>query len=111
MNTSKCAVIYARVATEEALNDGKLSAQVETCRQYATQHGFTVTAEHIITEVYTGITLKRPGLDRVRALTAEREVDAVIVFTVDRLSRDAAHLRLLYEERRRIGIDVHYANR
>ncbi len=106
MNENKRAVIYARVATED-LNGSKLSPQVEACRQYADQYGLTVAENHVITEVCSGIRLKRPGLDRVRALAAGRKVDAVIVFTPDRLSRDVAHLLLLYEEWQRSGIDVH----
>ena len=111
MNESKRAVIYARVAPHEPLNDRNLSTQVEACRRYATHHGLAVTANQIITEVYSGATIKRPGLDRVRALTDGREVDAVIVYTLDRLSRNPAHLLFLYEEWQRIGIEVHHVSR
>ncbi len=111
MNESKRAVIYARVATHEPLNDHSLSTQVEACRKYAAHHGLDVTEEHIITEVYTGAKISRPGLDRVRALTDRREVDAVIVSTPDRLSRNLAHLLCLCEEWQLIGIEVHYVSR
>ncbi len=109
MNQGKRAVIYARVATDD-LNDSKLSTQVEACRQYAEQRGLTVTADHIITEVYSGATIERSGLDRVRALAARREVDAVISYAPDRLSRNAAHLLFLCEEWQRIGIEVHFVS-
>jgi DNA invertase Pin-like site-specific DNA recombinase len=65
MNEHKRAVIYARVATQ-GLNDDNLSTQIEACRQYATQHGLTVIVDHIIVNsCYSGLTLNRPGLDRV----------------------------------------------
>lgn len=105
MNEGKRVVIYARVATD-GLNGSNLSTQVEACRRYADQHGLTVTAEHIITEVYSGIRLTRPGLDRVRALAAGREIDAVILSTIDRLSRDADQLLFLHEEWQRSGVDL-----
>jgi site-specific DNA recombinase len=111
MNERKRAVIYARVATQD-LNDDKLSTQVEACRQYATQHGLTVAADHVITDPsYSGLTLNRPGLDRLRALTEAQKVDVVIVYTRDRLSRDLDHLLLLCVEWQRLGIEVYYVSR
>ncbi|CAG0957716.1 hypothetical protein PLCT2_00574 [Planctomycetaceae bacterium] len=57
MNESNRAVIYARVATDD-LNGSELPAQIETCRQYADQLGFTVAEDHIVAEVYSGIMLR-----------------------------------------------------
>jgi site-specific DNA recombinase len=111
MNARKRAVIYARVATQD-LNDDKLSTQVDACRQYAFQHGLMVAVDQVITDpCCSGLTLNRPGLDRLRALTEAQKVDVVIVYTRDRLSRDLAHLLLLLEEWQRIGIELYYVSR
>jgi site-specific DNA recombinase len=110
MSESKRAVIYARVATHEPLNDHGLSAQVEACRKYAARHSLTVTEDHIIAEVYSGAKINRPGLARVRVLADRRAVEAVIVSTPDRLSRYPAHLLRLCEEWQLIGIEVHYVS-
>jgi DNA invertase Pin-like site-specific DNA recombinase len=57
MNARKCAMIYARVATEQQLKDHGLSTQVEACRRYANQHGLTVEVDHVVTDpCYSGLT-------------------------------------------------------
>ena len=47
----------------------------------------------------------------MRGLTDRREVDAVIVYTSDRLSRNLAHSLILREEWQRAGIELHYVSR
>ena len=42
-------------------------------------------------EGYSGASLIRPGLERVRDLAAEGELDAVLVYAPDRLSRRYAY--------------------
>ena len=49
-------------------------------------------------EGYSGATLVRPGLERVRDLAAEGQIDAVLVYSPDRLSRKYAYQVLLIEE-------------
>jgi site-specific DNA recombinase len=46
----------------------------------------------------SGATLVRPGLERARDLAAEGQIDAVLVYSPDRLSRKYAHQVLLIEE-------------
>ena len=104
----KRVVIYANVTTQEQLKDLGLSTQVEARRRCANQHSLAVAVDHVIADpCYSGLTLNRPGLDRVRALTGARKVDVVIVYTRDRLPRDLAHLLPLREEWQRIGIELH----
>src|SRR5215510_569726 len=45
-----------------------------------------------------GATLIRPGLEKVRDLAADRQIDAVLVYSPDRLSRKYAYQVLLLEE-------------
>ena len=44
---------------------------------------------------YSGAKLDRPGIDCLRAAIDRREIEAVIVFASDRLTRNLAHLLLL----------------
>jgi site-specific DNA recombinase len=48
--------------------------------------------------------LIRPGLERVRDLAAEGELDAVLVYAPDRLSRRYAYQILLIEELARCSV-------
>jgi len=68
-------------------------------RVFAQEQGFSVPDEWVIEdEGYSGATLVRPGLERVRDLVAEGQVDAVLVHSPDRLSRKYAYQVLLLEE-------------
>jgi site-specific DNA recombinase len=56
----------------------------------------------------SGATLDRPGLDRIRDLADQEEVDAVIVYDLDRLSRKAVYQMLIEEELGKAGVTIHY---
>jgi len=107
---SKRTVLYARVSTDEQAEKGySLPSQLDACRRYAQAHDLIVVAE--VTDEFSGAKLDRPGLDRVRALIAQGQVDSVVVHTADRLSRNLAHMLVLREEWQRLGIELHYVNR
>src|ERR1700746_488550 len=55
---------------------------------------------------YSGATLARPGLERVRDLAAEGQIDAVLVYSPDRLSRKYAYQVLITEEFARHNVDT-----
>jgi site-specific DNA recombinase len=101
------AVIYVRVSTEEQAEKGySIQSQIDACLKYAHDNGLAVVGEPVIDE-YTGAELDRPGLNQVRELIANRSVQAVVVYTSDRLTRNLAHSLLLREEWRRAGIDLY----
>ena len=50
--------------------------------------------------------LARPGLEQLRDLVAEGQVDVVLVYAPDRLSRKYAYQVLLLEELGRLGVEV-----
>ena len=57
-------------------------------------------------EGYSGATLDRPGLERVRDLAAEGQIQIVLVYSPDRLSRKYAYQILLIEEFARHGVET-----
>lgn len=104
------AAIYARVSTDEQAENGySIISQLEACRNYANEHGLKVAEE--IKDDYTGTLLDRPGLEQIRTLASNREIDAVIVYSSDRWTRNLAHKLILREEFLSLGIDLHYVNR
>ena len=95
----KSAVIYARVSSDKQKEEHTIASQTEALRAFARQQGFSVPDEWVIEdEGYSGATLVRPGLERVRDLAAEGQIDAVLVYSPDRLSRRYAYQVLLIEE-------------
>jgi len=60
---------------------------------------------------YTGTTLKRPGLDRLREQAAQAHFDQVLITTPDRLARKYIHQMLLIEELEKGGCLVEFVER
>ena len=61
-------------------------------------------------EGYSGATLERPGLERVRDLAAEGQIQVVLIYSPDRLSRKYAYQILLIEEFARQGVETLFVN-
>jgi site-specific DNA recombinase len=77
----------------------RLRAKRRHCASSRKSKACRVPDEWVIEdEGYSGATLVRPGLERVRDLVAEGQVDAVLVHSPDRLSRKYAYQVLLLEE-------------
>jgi site-specific DNA recombinase len=103
---SKRAAVYARVSTDEQGRGYSLPTQLEACREYAERRGFTIAGE--FTDEFTGTSLDRPGLDQLRDLIATDNIQAIIIYDLDRLSRRAIHQMLLEEEFAKAGLETHY---
>src|SRR5256884_4725525 len=89
---NKLAAIYARVSSDRQREDKTIASQTRSLREYAQVQGYTVPSEWVFEdEGYSGATLARPGLERLRDLVAEGQVQAVLVYGPDRLSRVAKY--------------------
>ncbi len=64
-----------------------------------------------IDEGYSGATLIRPGLERLRDLSANGGIERLYVHSPDRLARKDAYQVLLIDEFQRMGIAVVFLNR
>ena len=95
--TTRTAITYARVSGEEQAKKGySLPDQREALKLWCEAEGYTIL-EEIDDEGWSGSSLTRPGMDRVRDLVAAGGVDAVVVLFRDRLARGIA-AQLLIEE-------------
>lgn len=103
------AAIYARVSSARQKEDQTIASQT------AALH---VTAEHLALEVppdwvfedegYSGATLIRPALERLRDLAAQVPIDVVLCYSPDRLARRYAYQALLIDEFARFGTEVRF---
>lgn len=83
------AAIYCRVSTEDQEREGtSLQSQLEACKKLADKKGYEVEDQHIIREIYSGLTIDRPDLPKLKDWIHGGEVDAVIIYDSDRFSRD-----------------------
>jgi len=107
----KPAAVYARVSSEGQRERQTIDSQIESVLQFARDEGYSVPVEWIYRdEGYSGSTLVRPGLERVRDLAAEGQIETLLVHSPDRLSRKYAYQVLLIEEMGRCGVNVLFAN-
>jgi len=81
--------VYIRWSTEEQGLGTTLEVQWEACEHYCKSQGWTFRPEWVfVDEGYTGATLDRPALGKLRTAIREGPVDGVVVYKLDRLSRN-----------------------
>ena len=100
--TVRCAV-YTRKSTDENLDSdfNSLDAQRDAGESYikSQRHeGWVVLPERYDDGAYSGATLERPALQRLRADIHAGRVDAIVVYKIDRLSRSLLDFTRLTEE-------------
>ena len=86
------AIAYLRVSTEDQKQNGiSIAAQEERIRQYAGLYGHELI-EIISDAGLSAKNLHRPGIQRIIDLMTRREIGAVIVSKLDRLTRSVRDL-------------------
>ena len=105
------AAIYARVSSEQQREAHTIASQTAALIEWARTLDLEVPKAWIVEdEGYSGATLERPGLERVRDLAAEGQIQTVLVYSPDRLSRKYAYRILLIEELARHGVETRFLN-
>jgi site-specific DNA recombinase len=106
------AAIYARVSSEQQADDNTIASQIAALEARVAQDGVALVPDHRFTDAgYSGATLVRPALERLRDAVAAGEVDRLYVHSPDRLARRYAYQVLLIDELRRAGVDIVFLNR
>src|ERR1700680_4426502 len=99
--------IYARVSSEQQREANTIASQTASLIEFAKNHDLEVPKEWVFEDDgYSGATLERPGLEGVRDLAAEGQIQAVLAYAPDRLSRKYAYQILLIEELARNGVET-----
>src|SRR6202047_4874883 len=99
--------IDARVSSEQQREENTIASQTASLIEFAKGHNLEVPEEWVFEdEGYSGATLERPGLERVRDLAAEGQIQVVLAYAPDRLSRKYAYQILLIEEFARHGVET-----
>ena len=86
------AAIYIRVSTQRQAQTQTREQPLERRQARAQQQNGSVPREHIFRDDgYSGATLKRPGLDRLRDRVADRELALILITAPDRRARHFVH--------------------
>lgn len=97
----RCA-IYTRVSTDSGLERdfNSLDAQREACAAYIrsqAHEGWSLASGHFDDGGYSGGTLDRPALAKLMEVVQRRQIDVIVVYKVDRLTRSLADFAKLVE--------------
>ncbi|MDF2782286.1 MAG: recombinase, partial [Geminicoccaceae bacterium] len=104
--------LYARVSTEQQARDATIASQIAALREHIAADGRQLEPDHAyLDEGYSGSTLLRPALERLRDAVAAGDIERLYVHAPDRLARRYAHQVLLMEEFRRASVEVVFLNR
>jgi site-specific DNA recombinase len=107
----KTAAIYTRVSSDQQKDNKTIGSQVDELLHFAQEHGYLVPEEYIFRdEGYSGAILVRPGLEKVRDLSAEGQIQAVLIYSPDRLSRNYAYQVVLMDEFASCGTEILFIN-
>ena len=106
------AAIYVRVSTQRQSQTQTIEQQIERLRSHLSGLGEQLAEHHIFRDDgYSGASLRRPGLDRLRDKAALATFDRVYVTDPDRLARNFVHQILLIEEFHKHGCQVEFLDR
>lgn len=106
------AAIYARVSSEQQAEANTIASQVTALRERAQADGMSVSqAMTFLDDGYSGATLVRPALERLRDAMSAGLIERLYVHSPDRLARKYAYQVFLVEEFSRLGIEIVFLNR
>ena len=108
--TGRVAAIYARVSSERQRQDETIQSQTVGLRELAADRGLLVPEDLVFEdEGFSGASLTRPALERLRDRAAEGAFEVLLCHAPDRLARRYAYQVLLLEELARSGVEVRFA--
>lgn len=104
--------VYVRVSTQRQAQAQTIEQQLERLRAHLGARGVELASEGIFRDDgYSGATLNRPGLDRLRDAVRAGQIAQVLVTDPDRLARNYVQLMVLLEELERAGCEVSFLDR
>jgi len=96
--------IYCRVSTDHQEDNYSLEAQERECRAYLAAHGHAVSEHHVVHEVFSGaFWFERTRLQSLLIAVRKKEIDGIIAWKLDRVSRNQAHIGAFLTEIERAG--------
>jgi site-specific DNA recombinase len=98
----KSIALYARVSSEQQVQQATVQSQLTELKQRAEADGHTLLPTDIyVDDGFSGATLVRPALERLRDRIHEGAIDVLYVHSPDRLARRYAYQVVLLDEFRK----------
>lgn len=103
--------LYARVSSDHQAEQETVASQVAGLRSRIERDGDRLNPNDVyVDEGYSGASLIRPALERLRDRAAQGGLDRLYVHSPDRLARRYAYQVLLLEELKRHRVEVVFLN-
>ena len=105
--------LYMRVSTGRQQQNQTIEQQFDRLQEHIQTHPeWQLSEEHIYQDDgYSGASLNRPGLDRLREQAAMAAFELVLLTAPDRIARKYVYQVLLIEELRNSGCQVEFVDR
>jgi site-specific DNA recombinase len=107
---NKRAAIYARVSTEKQEKEKTIESQLADLREACKRDGVKIVKEYI-DNGFSGATLARPALDRLRDDASKGIFNVVYIHSPDRLARKYVYQAIVVEELKKKGIEMVFLNK
>src|SRR3990167_9535982 len=97
--------LYQRVSTSNQEDANTVQNQGMVLEEFTNKNGYIIVDKYT-DEGWSGDTLARPELDRMRQDARNKKWDAVIIYDPDRLARRYSYQELVIDELREAGVEV-----
>jgi len=98
------AVIYARYSCERQ-NEMSIEGQMDVCLKYAEEHGLVIIDKYVDRAI-SGRTDDRPQFQTMIKDSASKTFDVVLVYKLDRFSRDKYQSAIYRNELKKNGVSI-----
>jgi len=103
---------YVQVSTNRQAQHQTIEQQIERLKEYSQTQGIGWDEGQIHRDdAYTGATLNRPGLDRLRETIRDGQLTHLLMSAPDRLACSYVHQMLLLDEFKKADITVIFVDR
>ena len=103
--TADTIAIYSRKSRYTGKGES-IGNQIDLCREYIRTHYGDAAAQHAVVfedEGFSGGNLNRPDFKKMMSAAKERKIRAIVVYRLDRISRNISDFSSLIEELGRLG--------
>src|SRR3954471_12473222 len=108
--SGRVAAIYARVSSGRQRRTQTIQSQTAALRELGGARGLLLVEDLVFEdEGFSGASLRRPALERLRDRAVEGRFEVLLCHAPDRLARRYAYQVLLLEELQRAGVEVIFA--
>ena len=106
MTASRRAAIYTRISQDQSGHQTGVSRQATACRKLVKDQGLAGVAEFSDNDISAYSGKRRPGFEALLESVEARQVEVVVVWSIDRLYRRMTELTRLTEVAQRTGVRV-----